>query len=819
MTSENGVNLFHSFQEFSIPVDRIAHFNNNAAIVNIFTRITGNSISSIEGIIKANGGANLFLINPNGIIFGNNASLDVGGSFVATTAEKIVFVDGAEFSTKDISNKPLLTISIPVGLGFGNDTGSIISKALVLRVENGKTLALIGGELNIGELNSDVSFGLSAEDGSIELISVDDNISVDIKDTTTGWIFNSLNAGNWRNINFNNVNLLANKIEIQGREIILSGKSAVEARALIDDSNFVELSINADKLYVQDSSKINLYGSGKITINALDSIELIANQKEAGIFTNSLDSESNAGDIDITTRKLVVENGAQIGAGVFDGFGNAGNIHIQASESVELIGTLIVSDGEIPSGIFLNSEVESESTSNAGNLTLETATLTVKNGAHIESITEGQGNGGVIEIGATDFILLSDTSTTSGFDLRSGIFVSSTSIDVDTAGDVGKITINTKDLFIERIATVSAQNFGLGKGGEINLNVDRLILRDGGYIEAGTFNDGNGGTLNVNARNLIEIFGSGTSSGLFIESKLSTRSGVIIPVLDRDFILSGKGVAGNINISTPQLIIKDGGQINISAVVEGGAGNLFINGQNILLDNESKITAESDLGNLGNIKINADRLTLLRNSSITTSTQQSSLGGNININTKVLTLLENSSIRADAKFGTGGNINIITQGIFSPDKNNITAVGKSPEFDGTVQISSPDVNPTQGVLNISLQIIDVATQISQVCNKNFNDETANYFTVIGRGGIPNSPIEPQTENTTFANWISLPNDTITEINIRETQLIDSNETRNQIVEAQGLVVDKAGKIILATAEDSPHKYTPDLPNSCNSHRF
>ncbi|MEH1902763.1 MAG: filamentous hemagglutinin N-terminal domain-containing protein, partial [Nostoc sp.] len=105
-----GENLFHSFQEFNVNQGQQVYFTNPAGINNIFTRVTGNHISKIFGTLGIDGTANLFLINPNGIIFGKNARLDIAGSFVASTANAIRLGENGLFSATEPQNSNLLTI-------------------------------------------------------------------------------------------------------------------------------------------------------------------------------------------------------------------------------------------------------------------------------------------------------------------------------------------------------------------------------------------------------------------------------------------------------------------------------------------------------------------------------------------------------------------------------------------------------------------------------------------------------------------------------------------------------------------------------------
>jgi filamentous hemagglutinin family protein len=174
---EKGNNLFHSFSNFSVPTNGSATFdlNNTPNITTIFSRVTGGNISNIDGLIQTINTSNpvsLFLLNPSGIVFGSNARLNIGGSFLATTANSIKFADGVEFSTENLTGSPLLTISVPIGLQMGSNPTSIavqggghnaqlsILKSFPigsvsglnigtrgLQVQTGKTLALVGGNI------------------------------------------------------------------------------------------------------------------------------------------------------------------------------------------------------------------------------------------------------------------------------------------------------------------------------------------------------------------------------------------------------------------------------------------------------------------------------------------------------------------------------------------------------------------------------------------------------------------------------------------------------------------------------------------------
>ncbi len=180
-----GSNLFHSFSEFNINQGQQVYFANPQSILNIFTRITGANPSDIFGTLGVDGAANLILINPNGIHFGENATLDISGSFFATTAESVIFSNGFEFSATNPQAPPLLQVNLTPGVQLGSNPQGEITNLGDLGVGLGQNLTLHGTQVT-SEGN------LTATGGTVQVlgdvISLLGNAQIDVSSPTGGGI-------------------------------------------------------------------------------------------------------------------------------------------------------------------------------------------------------------------------------------------------------------------------------------------------------------------------------------------------------------------------------------------------------------------------------------------------------------------------------------------------------------------------------------------------------------------------------------------------------------------------------------------------------
>ena len=409
-----GDNLFHSFSEFSVLTDGSAFFNNAADIANIFSRVTGSNISNIDGLLRANGAANLFLINPNGIIFGPNAGLNLGGSFFASSADSLLFGENAEFSASNPQAPPLLKVSIPIGINFRDNPGDIVNQStgfgFGLKVAPEKNLTLVGGNLNFKAGQA------TASSGNIELGGLSEAGTVGINDDGS---LNFPEDVERANITLSN----AADVDVRGTG---GGSITINAHNLnLEVGDFGRSRIRAG--LTADSTSANAQ-AGDITITATENVAVdesfIANQ----VLPNGV---GNAGDVNIKTGSLTLTNGGQVDASTF-GRGDAGSVEITATITITI-------DGEgSPSGAA--STVQPGAVGNAGGVTINTGSLSLTNGGGVSTSTGGQGNSGSVEITATDTITIDGESS---FGSPSGV---GSAVSSGAVGDAGGVTINTGSL-------------------------------------------------------------------------------------------------------------------------------------------------------------------------------------------------------------------------------------------------------------------------------------------------------------------------------------------------------------------------------------
>lgn len=686
-----GKNLFHSFQDFSLSKGDIAAFNNALDIGNIIVRVTGASASNIDGIISANGTANLFFSNPNGISFGQNAQLKVGGSFLATTASAFIFLNGSEFSATNPQAPPLLAINVPIGLRLGSNTGAIQvtgkgnqitpsfsfsptkvdnTNLVGLKVQPGKTLALVGSNINLEGST------ISAEGGRIELGSVASGI-VSLQSAPDGWTFSYEGVSKFSDIQ-------------------------LSKQALVDTSGIGSgaIQVNGANVKLSDASLLLIQNRGAITsedlaINASESLVLKGTSID-GDASSAIRSETvSAGkgsNITIFTPKLVLQDGGRIGASTYSD-GKGGNVTINAPNSVQLLENTSINTSR---QTFTVSSIAATTyaSGDAGNLQISTKDLRVTNGGSVTSTTIGTGNGGDVTINAD------------------------------------AIEVIGLDPVTQRITAITASSAKSGRAGNLNIYTSLLRLRDGGVISASSFDTGSAGSLTVNADE-IEVSGSPSAIKASDDSLANTngdRKRLGVSSIPNSF-------PGQVTINTKLLIINRGGLVSVRNEGTGEAGKLEIKAESIKL-NEGSITGTTNSGEGGDISIRSQDLQLRLDSLITTTAGNSGNGGNITIKAGTVALLEDSRITANAFEGRGGNINIDTQGLFVSPDSRITA-SSAKGVNGVVTIHTGQVDFGNAVLR---KTAFNPPGSSKLCAS--SSESEDEFINAGSGGIPESPSDP-----------------------------------------------------------------------------
>ncbi len=502
-----GGNLFHSFGEFSVGIGREAFFNNASDIINIFSRVTGGNISNIDGLIRANGSANLFLINPAGILFSEGASLNIGGSFYGSTADSILFPDGVEFAASN-PVKPLLTINAPIGLKFRDNLGKIVvSNSILSNFSN--TFALLGGEVTL------TNTSIESFSGRVEIGAAGKGETIQLSQNPNGsWEVDYDNVTNFENIYINDSSIGSNITNLQAENIIINNSGIV---TLLEEDETQQnqggISLTAtNSIQLDDSLLSSQAGNSNNTIN-------LPEQFQNAVFLGG------GGNISLNAREIILKNGSGVTASTFSEV-PGGNINIEAKEYLEISGVnddLLESNETSILPSFIAVTVDEQSSGSGGGITITTDRLNITDGSRIDSSTFGSGDAGTIDIKASTSITLSGQ------------------ISVENLGqkDGGNITIKTDNLVLFDDSEIIA-NAPEAQGGNITINTQGLFPFDAveqNLIQASGSNSSLDGEINISTPNTNNFQETLILPKQLLNAKIST----LCNTGTSEFIVVGRG--------------------------------------------------------------------------------------------------------------------------------------------------------------------------------------------------------------------------------------------------------------------------------------
>lgn len=720
--SINGSNLFHSFGQFNIDTGQSATFNGPAGIQNIIGRITGGALSSIDGPIKATiPSANLYLMNPAGFLFGPNASLDVSGSFHVSTSDYISLGNSGIFYADPIKTS-VLTVDPPTSFGFvdSNPAGIIIQEA-TLEVPQGKTLSLIGGNIEITGTNSKKGV-LSASGGRIDIASIaspgiitpDDSVALPDFEADSFEILGNINMFQG-NIDAGGkgggtVFIRGGKLTVDSSFIYASTKSASETV----QGNGIDIKIAGDMLIDNSAGTgsaigTNIYNnvnqnSGGVRISA----DLLEIKNGASIQSVAFPgSVGRSGDIELKTESLLVQNSGIIQAGTggskksgniiintdnleihdngviwtnaFGGSGDSGDIRVTADN-------VILSNEKYPGYLTgITTQTYWPGTGKGGDITLYTKNMMMLSGTELSTPSFYLGQAGKIEVTIEE-----KGSVTGKNGVDTGIFANTF-----WSGNGGDVEINASQFEMNTYASIQASAYSVGNAGNVSFDVDILEIKDGSNISTtGIFGyGGDSGKVNIISKKLIlSGFESSTDPFGTDFAGISTVSGYY----------GGKG--GDIDIQTVDLEMTHRSLITANSYGPDKGGLIKIKAENIDVLNGSAITAGAyGSGDSGRVTVDTDRLLvsgvhpelyqdqISNKESIAVSAIASQAGlnggnsGNLDIKAITLEVLDGGILSTDA-FGTGnaGDINItsvhlLVSGENADKKNFVINTGRGSE--------------------------------------------------------------------------------------------------------------------------------------------
>ncbi len=785
-----GSNLFHSFADFNVPNNNIANFLNDANLTttNILARVTPGNVSNIFGTIQTTGfdNANLFLMNPSGIVFGPNASLNIGGSVVFTTADYLRFADNGRFNAIPNATSDVILSTAPVlAFGFlGANPGAITIQGSQFATSTGHGISLVGGNITIesGTLEDSTvrSAHLSAPGGKIYLASVSSQGEVPEETFGQYSILTGQSLEEYGNIKVLQSSVIDSSGDGGGRILIRGGhllidESRISANvtgptirqfigpnidievtqdAVIRNKAVLETSVDPGVAFGSSGTHIK---ADRITIRGVPgSIEDFGTVPLTGIISNT-QGAGNAGSIVLrATRNIEITNVVSLFS--TSGFnsdgtagspilatGNAGNVELTSTH-----GNILLSEGG--RAMVVTSQTLNSS-GNTGNIVASALEGDiVLNGANLFTalLKDDGGQGGQVLIAAKNLrmdagllsndnfgplkpggitVTLSDEMTVAG---QSFIVTGSLSPTGTPAGD---INLTAKEIAVTQGSLINNGTFSSGPGGQLNITTAKLQITDGGQLD-------NGSTLAPLFGGIPQgIVPSGAGGTIMITDHGGPTHSVLIDGAGSMIVSNSEGVGagGNIFVNADSVTLQNGGMVSASTsgtAASSKGGSIIVNAtDHIVLSNLAAITASSTgTGNAGNILIDAGRQLDVQNGSIITRADHAS-GGNIDIRAIDSIRFLNSQISASvgADSGNGGNITIDPNVVILQNSQVLAQAAQG--HGGNITITTPVFLQDQASL------VDASSQFGVSGTVTIQSPTSNLSGTVTQ--LPSKPSDTQ----------------------------------------------------------------------------
>ena len=760
-----GGNLFQSFSQFNLKSSQSATFCGPNTVHNILARVTSGSPSSIDGTINSDiQGANLFFLNPAGVMFHANAHINVSGSVAVTTANYLKLADGVRFNA-NLGGGGMLTSAPVSAFGFLNSTpgavkinGSntpdtiaqlgLITHGGIRGLAPQKSFSVIAGNItmNASEIKGNESrvnlvSVKSAGEAKLDATSLDSAI-----DVTQFTAMGMIDITNSARIVTNLTSGLGGPVFIRAGTFLLNNSQINSTSYDGDDphlNKFSKIDVQANDVTILAGGKIaaptlGTSAAGHITVNAdsllIDGQGIYTTQTgllALGLIDKTRTSSGDGGQITVTAGDVKIINAGSIGA-YSQGGGAGGKITVTAAD-------LLLIDGNHPTDQLVGAGIFADAKdANGGDITIRAGDMKMIKGGEISTGSFGEGKGGTIRVTAMHSLVIDGTGS-------KDVFM--------PPAKPNPLSGNTR---VFHGTGLLALGYGGGGGGSISLKAPALSIIGGGQIAAAIFGSGDGGKINLNTDSLL-IDGTGSvgkvlfGTGIFAGAEAgSTGNGGRITVeggkaaiTDGGEISSantGSGDAGRVSINTTgPVTLKNGSSISTASAF-GDAGEIKLNSDGeIKLKDQSSITASAGV-NGGDITITAPgQLVYLLDSSITAtagSTGSSGIGGNITIDQPQFIVANNSLISANSTVGTNGNVVLDSDFLFT--SNSIIFAT------GTINITAPALDLGAQLITLPGSLLSAESQLQERCTALLEEDFSSFIS-IGRGGTEPAPEELQEE--------------------------------------------------------------------------